>query len=442
VINGPLAQFYRFLAGATCCGDGAALGYDEADPLFDPARVPARLAPVQASTWVPVEDRGPHAAGVMTMPIFLLKYASSRQRAHAIYSAFLCHDFVAPTARLVPSNEPDLTRRPGCASCHRRLEPLSAYFARIRDSDWTYLPAAQFPVAQPRCAAADPAQMSSACRTFYDPAFSDAHAAELRGAHGDPAHTDAGPRGLAAEITASPEFASCVVHNVAQGLLGGALTPDDDRWQVDLARTLAAGGFRVRALVRAIVTSPRYREDPLPAPRRQMMPAEVLLRGYLTWFGGLTPEQVVQRAHGGNLFDAWQYYLAALGLPDYHVDAPRVSQSNTVMLAALGRIGEALCAHAASHDLHERAPLADRNVFAFEPVAGPTRAQFATGFDVLHRTFLGYPASLAPADRTDHYYALYRQVAARHPAGRLTGDETAWAAVCTALVQHPEAELY
>ncbi len=137
VINGPLAQFYRFLAGATCCGDGAALGYDDADPLFDPAKVPARLTPIQAATWVPVEDRGPHAAGVMTMPIFLLKYASSRQRAHAIYSAFLCHDFVAPTAQLVPSNEPDLTHRPGCATCHRRLEPLAAYFARIRDSDWT-----------------------------------------------------------------------------------------------------------------------------------------------------------------------------------------------------------------------------------------------------------------------------------------------------------------
>ncbi len=190
------------------------------------------------------------------------------------------------------------------------------------------------------------------------------------------------------------------------------------------------------------MTSSRYRDDPLPAPRRQMMPAEALLRGYLTWFGGLTPEQVVQRAHGDHLFDAWQFYLAALGLPDYHVDAPRVSQSNTVMLAALGRVGEALCAHAASHDLHERAPLADRNVFAFEPVAGPSRAQFAAGFDVLHRTFLGYPASLAPADRGDRYYALYRQVAARHPGGRLTADETAWAAVCTALVQHPEAELY
>jgi len=129
-INGPLAQFYRFLAGATCCGDGAELGYREAEPLFDPAAVPANLLPHQVSTWATVADRGPHAAGVMTMPIFLLKYPTRRQRAHAIYSAFLCRDFVAETARLAPSDEPDLTRRPGCATCHRRLEPLAAYFAR------------------------------------------------------------------------------------------------------------------------------------------------------------------------------------------------------------------------------------------------------------------------------------------------------------------------
>jgi hypothetical protein len=259
-INGPLAQFYRFFANATCCGDGAELGYAHAEPLFDPAAVPLALAPYEVSTWTTVEDRGPHAAGVMTMPIFLLKYASRRQRAHAVYSAFLCKDFVAETVKLEPSSEPDLMKRPGCSACHRRLEPLAAYFARVRESDWTYLPPAQFPVSLPRCAAADPARMSGACRTYYDPEFTDAHAAMLRGAHGAPAHADAGPRGLAAEIAASPELAPCMVQNVAQSLLGRSLTPDDDRWKAALAQAFVAGGFRIRSLVRAIVTSPRYRD--------------------------------------------------------------------------------------------------------------------------------------------------------------------------------------
>ena len=58
-------------------------------------------------------------------------------------------------------------------------------------------------------------------------------------------------------------------------------------------------------------------------------------------------------------------------------------------------------------------------------------------------TFLGYPAPLAPADRLPRYYALYQQIAQHHTAKNpLSPDELAWAAVCAALIQHPEAGLY
>ena len=62
---------------------------------------------------------------------------------------------------------------------------------------------------------------------------------------------------------------------------------------------------------------------------------------------------------------------------------------------------------------------------------------------MLHRTFLGYPAKLAPSDRGLRFYALYQAVAKRHANAKpaLT-DQIAWAAVCSALIQHPEAELY
>ena len=40
--------------------------------------------------WDRVEDRGPRAAGVLTMPVFLTKYASRRARGAAVYQAFLC----------------------------------------------------------------------------------------------------------------------------------------------------------------------------------------------------------------------------------------------------------------------------------------------------------------------------------------------------------------
>ena len=184
--------------------------------------------------------------------------------------------------------------------------------------------------------------------------------------------------------------------------------------------------------------------DTSPKARPRMVAPEVYLRAYLAWFGGLAPLDVQQKARGKQLFDAWDDYLAALGLPDYRLDLPRQAQTNTLMVATFGRLGEALCMRAAEHDLHnKKTPLDQRVVFAFDPVAQPNAAQFAERFDVLHRTFLGYPAALAPAERGARFFALYTRVAAHHTAKNpLTPDETAWAAVCSALVQHPEAELY
>jgi len=185
--------------------------------------------------------------------------------------------------------------------------------------------------------------------------------------------------------------------------------------------------------------------DTTPKERRRMVSPEVYLRAYLTWFGGLVPLDVQNRARPKGLFDAWDDYLSALGLPDYKTDLPRQTQSNTLMLATLGRLGEALCARAAEHDLHGgKTPLDQRVVFAFDLNGDESDETFMDRFDILHRTFLGYPAKLAPGERVQKFHALWTDVAARHAKAKnpLTADETAWVAVCTALVQHPEAELY
>ncbi|HEX4416298.1 MAG TPA: DUF1585 domain-containing protein [Kofleriaceae bacterium] len=253
VVNGPLAQFYRFFAGATCCGPAADLGYSDPAPLVEPGAIPDALTPEDTATWLPVADRGPHAAGILTMPIFLTKYGSRRARAHVAYNAFLCRDFVAESVKLEPSSEPDLTRRPGCSACHQTLEPMAAYFTRVMESDWTYLPAEQFPMTHPQCS--KPKGQPGACKTIYDPAFS-----SLRGAYASAANAEAGPGGLADALTRSPEFAPCVAENVAQSLLGRPLVPEDQAWKAELARTFVEGGYRMRALVKAIVTSPRYRD--------------------------------------------------------------------------------------------------------------------------------------------------------------------------------------
>lgn len=260
-INGPLALFYRTMANATCCGDVADLfDYNAPEPLFDPAKVPANVTVQDTSTWISIPDRGPHAAGVMTMPIFLLKYGTRRQRAHVVYSTFLCTDFVANNVKLQASDEPDLMKRAGCSACHTRLEPLAAYFTRIQESSWTYLPPQQFPISLDRCRSLDPQHGSGGCKIYYDPAFTDASHAYLRGAYASPQHADAGPQGLAAEITSSPEFAPCVVHNVGQALLGRPLTAEDEAWKTQMAKAFVDGGYKMRTLVRAIMTSPPYRD--------------------------------------------------------------------------------------------------------------------------------------------------------------------------------------
>ncbi len=248
-VNGPLAQFYKFVASSTCCGPGAEIGYLKPEALVDPMSVPDTLAPVDTQTWLPIADRGPHAAGILTMPVFLTKYGSRRARANVVYNAFLCKDFVAAKVKLEPSTEPDLTKRQGCSSCHHTLEPMAAYFTRITESDWTWLPPTTFPLGS--CA---DKPKSATCTKVYDPAFG-----MLRSAYASPDHAEAGPIGLAKEVTSSPEFAPCVVKNIAQSLLGRPLAPEDDGWRQELIKTFVDGGYRVRALVKAIVRSPAYR---------------------------------------------------------------------------------------------------------------------------------------------------------------------------------------
>ncbi len=192
-------------------------------------------------------------------------------------------------------------------------------------------------------------------------------------------------------------------------------------------------------------------QDTTPKEDVRLLAAEVYLRTYLQLFGGIPPVEAQQRARGNEgtaLFDNWNDYLAALGFPDYRNDLPRSTQTNGLMMATFDRLGMALCARAAEHDLRDATPLPQRLLFAFaNPPATPDRVAFAPAFDLLHRTFLGYPARLAPAGRTDAFFDVYRDIVARHadgkaPRTRLTPVQAGWMAVCLGLVRHPEFHTY
>jgi hypothetical protein len=195
-------------------------------------------------------------------------------------------------------------------------------------------------------------------------------------------------------------------------------------------------------------------EDTTPKEDLRMVPPEVTMRTYLRLFGALAPLDFQRDARGrdgGNLFDTWDDYVAALGFPDYRLDVPRQTQTNALMIATFERIGVALCDRALEHDWkgNEPRPVQERVIFAFDPTKGNVSpADFASRFDVLHRTFLGYPASLAPAERSQRFYALFEAISKGHakvkaePKSRFSPDEAGWAAVCYGLVRHPEFHLY
>jgi hypothetical protein len=181
----------------------------------------------------------------------------------------------------------------------------------------------------------------------------------------------------------------------------------------------------------------------------RLMLAEAYMRSYLQLFGGLSPLQaqtVARGSDGSALFDTWNDYLLTLGFADYRIDIPRQTQPNAVMVASFERVGVALCDRALEADwkASPQPPIGQRLVYDFDmPAGSPTLAQFQAGLDVLHRTFLGYPVALAPTDRVNRFYGVYNQVVAAHTAKtRFTPAQAGWAAICYAMIRHPEFHLY
>jgi hypothetical protein len=255
MVNGPLSQFYR-LAARTNTLD-ADLGQT---PLPTDSNLPATL-PMDAMNWKPVEDRGPNAAGILTQAWFDMKNSTQRARAHMVYNAFVCRDFVAPPGlTLSASPEPDLSKRSGCAVCHHTLEPLSAYFSHTAEGDWTWLDAKTYPTQNAACKqTGNPAKIPGSCSTRYDNVFSTATYGMLRGAYSSTEHADSGPAGLGQYLTNQPEFSSCTVQNLAQSFLGRDLRSEDAAFKQQLADSFTAGGYKIRPLVKAILNSTAYK---------------------------------------------------------------------------------------------------------------------------------------------------------------------------------------
>jgi hypothetical protein len=252
-VNGPLAQFYKLSSRSNWSDKD--LG---AISLPSPDAMPANLTPHQLMTWQKV-DTGVSAAGLLTMPLFLYKYGTRRARAHAVYNMFLCRDFVAPTGLMLPpSKETNLMKREGCAACHQTLEPLSAFFARWVENDWSFVDPKLYPAQNAACKQTN-GSIPASCAARYDNIFSTPAVGMLRGAYSSTENTDLGAAGMGEYLTHRADFAPCVAQNIAESFLGRSLGIEDQALREAMTNALIDNGYRVKPLVKVLLQSQQYR---------------------------------------------------------------------------------------------------------------------------------------------------------------------------------------
>ncbi|MCB9668728.1 MAG: hypothetical protein H6734_04550 [Alphaproteobacteria bacterium] len=263
-VNGPLVHFYRHNLWTP-----AHVRFNEVP--VDPELLPD-LAFTDEDTWVPVE-LGPEQSGILTSPLYLMKYQTHRARANRFYNAFLCQPFQPPDGGVEGVDDPDpsldLSTRAGCKYCHAILEPAGAHWARWTPYGAGYLDPTGFPVASDDChwCASTGESCSTECREFYvvDPLTSEEHPYVgmlrsyefLEGRHY--ANAQLGPTHLVNTTVADGRLPRCVARRTAEWLLGRNTDSRDADWIEGLADGFRTSGFDYGTLVRDIVTSDNYR---------------------------------------------------------------------------------------------------------------------------------------------------------------------------------------
>ena len=265
-INGPLSYFWRNQTGTP-----AGLVY-EPKPLNEET-LPV-LPFIEEDVWREVELPEAHA-GVLTRPAFLLRFQTNRARANRFYDSFLCQPFNPPEGGLPVADEesarnPDLQHRAGCKYCHSILEPAAAHWGRWTEQGIGYLDATSFPATRDDCeACATRGQNCNAeCRNFYaTQSFSEIeddylgmlNAYKFR-REDHIRNIEVGPKLLALAAVADNRLPTCVSKRTASWLLGSETLDDSDAsWVQELSRQFVFSDMSFRALVKAIVMSPRYR---------------------------------------------------------------------------------------------------------------------------------------------------------------------------------------
>ena len=263
--------------------------YTMADPLLAAVWDLDRSA--EGDGWAPAHytDSRPEA-GILTMNGIWSRYPSmggnaNRHRANAVSKMLMCDDYLSRPIVLNRSAVDQLTLNPeeaistnaSCQSCHATLDPLAAHFfgffpmnAEDNEFDGIYRP-----------------EQEQGWRYYAD---------KEPGYYGKPTSS---LYELAIEIADDPRFVDCAVQTVFEGLTQRSAVDEDWSELQGYRSTFTDSDLSVRALVRDIVLSDRYRaagsldgaEDERLAGVRVASPSQLSsiiadITGYSWEFGG------------------------------------------------------------------------------------------------------------------------------------------------------------
>ncbi|MGF1464985.1 MAG: hypothetical protein ACFCGT_02525 [Sandaracinaceae bacterium] len=263
-VSGPLVHYWTHL---TAVHQGITL-----EPVaMDVERLPD--LDYTDRSMVPVELPEVHA-GVLTTPVYLLRFQTNRARANRFYDAFLCEPFQPPEGGIAVEDEvaalqPDVQQRPGCNYCHAVLEPAAAHWGRWTQQGAGYLDPVAYPEYREECADCGRGLevCSEDCRFNYitralspeeEPYLGALRAFEfLRDEHRP--NVEAGPSALVMAGVADGRFTGCSVRRTVTWLFGREPLEREQELVAELTREFLDGEFSYRELVRAIVTHETYR---------------------------------------------------------------------------------------------------------------------------------------------------------------------------------------
>lgn len=285
-VNGPLVHYWKHQSEMF------------AGVRLKPVPVPIEQLPdleyTDIDSWHTIQ-LGEEHAGILTSPLYLLRFQTGRARADRFSNAFMCtphsppaggvfetasgdddtsssvDDWCAGTEGQEDALIQDLQCRPGCAYCHALLEPEASYWGRWTEAGAGYLDPTTFPAESDECyeCATTGAACSDNCNRYYvtNPLSDESEVFlgmlktyEFR-KDSHQSNPELGPKRMvmSAVADASGRLPACVSSTAASYLLGRDVTEEKKDWMTELSTDFVASGFSYRALIRAIVTSPVYR---------------------------------------------------------------------------------------------------------------------------------------------------------------------------------------